>query len=349
MQAELRDALARIRELPADGADGPSGPALVGALRGSGLLARAGQLAHWPEDPAELLTILWAVGAENLSAGRLLEGHVNAVKLVRIYGDGASVARDLDQGLLFGVWGADGADPARIEGDTLRGAKLFASGADTVDRPVISVRMGDRPQLLLLRRDVLQGRLFPEEWQVSGMQATASGRCDLDGIALHMAEPLGQPGDYLTEPHFQGGVWRYAAVQAGAMGTLLRITADHLRTRGQDQAPLQAQRLRRMLTACETARLWVERAARAVEHPAAPPETADTAILARLIVADEAEALLTAMDQALGAASFARSHPADRMRRDLRFYLRQANPDGLSHSVMERILCDSQRRAAWGM
>ena len=115
-----------------------------------------------------------------------------------------------------------------------------------------------RSQLLLLRRDQLQGRLFPEEWAVSGMKATASGRCDLEGLAVGRY-PAGRAGHYQRKPHFHGGVWRYAA-QPGAMQALAAIAADQLQRRGRADAPLQAQGLRRMMTACETVRLWLQTA-----------------------------------------------------------------------------------------
>ncbi|WP_169053389.1 acyl-CoA dehydrogenase family protein [Falsirhodobacter xinxiangensis] len=321
-----------------------SGLALADALRAGGLLPECATLAHHAQDPARLMRALVAIGRANMSAGRIFEGHVNAVKLLHLFG---APLDDVRAGLLFGIWGADGPDPARIEGDRLRGAKLFASGADVLDRMIVTVRLDNQPQLLLLRRDQLEGRLFPKEWDVSGMKATASGRCNLEGLSLSEAVPLGTPGDYLTEPHFQGGVWRYAAVQLGAMQALTAITAAQLAKRGQQNAPLQSLRLRRMVTACETARLWLLQAARAVERPAATPADAEAAILARLVTADEATALMAAMDQALGAASFATAHPADRIRRDLTFYIRQANPDALGQSAMDRILSNSARMERW--
>ncbi|WP_265500759.1 acyl-CoA dehydrogenase family protein [Paracoccus beibuensis] len=344
MRPEIGRAVQLLQAAPADGPDGPTGATLVAALRNSGLLAACHDLAHLPDDPLDLLQALSAVGGISLSAGRLFEGHVNAVKLVRLYAgpDRTRLLQDVHAGALFGIWGADGSDGARLEGDRLRGTKLFASGADVVDRAIISVRVGDRPQLLLFTRDQLGGRLFPDEWSVTGMSATASGRCDVGGLDPAQAVPLGGPGDYLVEPYFQGGVWRYAAVQMGAMETLTWIAARQLQAREQVASPLQSLRLRRMLTACETSRLWLERAAIATETPGAPPSAADTAILARLVVADEAKSLLAALDDALGAASFLRTHPAERIRRDLSFYLRQANPDGLSQGVMERMVASGR-------
>ncbi|WP_294927935.1 acyl-CoA dehydrogenase family protein [uncultured Paracoccus sp.] len=335
-------AAALIARAPQGGEDGPSGPALAAALRESGLLEACAWLAHHPPDPLALLDALQTVGRASLSAGRIFEGHVNAVKLLRLHGGPLE-----GQGLLHGIWGADGRDPVRIENGILRGQKLFASGADVLDRIIVTARDADGLRLLLFSRAQLQGRLFPQEWQVSGMKATASGRCDLDGLALADAVPLGPPDAWLAEPHFHGGVWRYGAVQLGAMRALTAIAADQLQARGQADAPLQAARLHRMVGACETARLWLEQAARAVERPEATAADAEAAILARLRTTDEAATLMAAVDQALGAASFATAHPADRIRRDLSLYLRQANPDGLMMGALGRILADPDLRQRW--
>lgn len=323
-----------VAEAPCDGNDGPSGGALAAALRQGGLLDANLSVC-------ELFDTLVALGRANLSAGRIFEGHVNAIKLLHLYGSG-----ERPSGLL-GIWGADGPDPVRIEGGTIRGQKFFASGADVLDHVIVTAKAEEQLQLLLFSRDQLQGRLFPGEWQVSGMQATASGRCNLDGLSTGEAVWIGGPGDYLIEPHFQGGVWRYAAVQLGAMRALTAITVEQLERRQQQAAPLQAMRLRRMVTACETARLWLWQAAFAVERPEASPEDAEASILARLLTAEEAVSLMNAMDQALGAASFSTSHPADRIRRDLSFYIRQANPDGLALGAMSRILETSFLRKRW--
>ncbi|QEU08550.1 acyl-CoA dehydrogenase family protein [Paracoccus yeei] len=342
---QIDDAGRLLASAPPDGEDGPSGPTLVAALRDSGLLAACDTLAHHPADPRVLMRALVTVGRASLSAGRLFEGHVNAVKLLRLHG---GPTEGIAQGDLLGVWGADGPDPAHIRNGVLHGQKLFASGADVLDRVIVAVKHPDgRPQLVLLRRDQLQGRLFPQEWAVSGMKATASGRCDLEGLAVGDAILLGGPGDYQREPHFQGGVWRYAAVQLGAMQALAAIAADQLQRRGRADAPLQAQRLRRMMTACETVRLWLENAACAVERPSATAEDAETAILARLVTAEAAVAVMNDVDQALGAASFATAHPVDRIRRDLSFYIRQADPDGLGHAATERILANPALRQRW--
>lgn len=350
---------AEIRRLAPPGPAEPAMAPMVEAMRSGGLLAACSPrecggrgLAHHPQEPEEAVETMAAVGAADLSAARLFEGHVNAVKLVVLYG-GAERPRwlaDVTAGRLFGVWGAEGRDPVRLANGRLEGQKLYASGSDVVERPIVTARDEDgRQRLIVLDADRLDGRLHPGEWSTTGMRATASGRCDLDGVPVAPQDMLGDPDVYLAEPHFRGGVWRYAAAHLGAMRAMTRETSAALAARGQDDAPLQVERLRRMVMACETGRLWILRAATEVERPGARPEAAAVAILARLAVAHEARALIAAMDDALGAASFATAHPVERRRRDLTFYLRQAAPDAMGQAALDMLRGDACRARAWNL
>lgn len=352
----IAEAAAEIARLSPPGREPPMRPQIE-VLRRSGLLAACAPrevggrgLAHHPERPEDLLDALAAIGGANLSAGRLFEGHVNAVKLIVLYGGAQADAwlRDVGEGRLFGVWGADGPDPVRLRAGRLQGQKLYASGADVLDRAIVTARdEAGRQRLLLLYTERLAGRLHPGEWSATGMRSTASGRCDLRGLQVDPEQVFGPPGAYEVEPHFRGGVWRYAAVQLGAMREMTRAASAQLEARDQSAAPLQALRLRRMVMACETSRLWLSRAAAEVERPGAAPETAAVSILARLVVADEARALIAAMDDALGAASFATSHAVERRRRDLALYLRQAAPDAMGDAALDMLRGDPCLARQW--
>jgi alkylation response protein AidB-like acyl-CoA dehydrogenase len=365
----LSDQVARceaaLATVSSPGAVEPSARPMVEEMRRAGLLAACipvdhggAGLAHYPIEPDDLLCALVAIGRANLSAGRLFEGHVNAAKLIALYAappDRSRLFQAVRDGALLGIWGADGRHKVRLDRSRtgvvrLSGEKLFASGAGVVGVAIVTASdQDDRPVLVALPAESLKDRLFPAEWSVSGMKATASGRCDLEGYESEGAVVLGRAGDYLKEPHFEGGVWRYAAVQLGGMYGLTRAAGDHLRARDHAGAPLQSMRLRHMVTACGTARLWLAAAAAEVEHRGAGPEAVQTAVLARLKVAQEASGLIALVDEALGAASFATSHPAERVRRDLQFYMRQANPDGMGQNAMERILADPEQRRHWGL
>lgn len=300
---------------------------------GAGLCWQAGAVADG-------LDVLRVLGRANLAVARLFEGHVNAVKLVMLYGTPktqARVARAVRAGALMGVWGADGARPVavRAEGDLLRleGAKRFASGLGLVSLAVLSASDDDGASRLVVVPADDSGRGDASAWQVSGMRATASGDFEASGLVLDGDAMLGGPDDFHREPHFHGGVWRYAAAQLGGIEALVEAMRADLSARGRLSDPHQAARFARGAMACETARLWVREAALTVEAPGARPESATRSVLARLAVERAALETMTDMDRALGTASHFTDHPVERIRRDLAFYLRQAAPDQALHAA----------------
>lgn len=314
----------------------------IAELRGAGLLraplavAAGGSGLCWQTGAvAEGVDVLRVLGRANLAVARLFEGHVNAVKLVMLYGTAsvqAKIAMAVRKGALMGVWGADGPRPVtvRISGDRLLldGGKRFASGLGLVSLAVLSAVDPDGANRLVVAPADDPARADSSSWRVSGMRGTASGDFDASGLVLALDAALGGPNAYHLEPHFQGGVWRYAAAQLGGLEALVEAMRHDLATRGRLAEPQQAARFARGVMACETARLWVHAAALAVESPGADPATATQSVLARLVVERAAGETMAEVDRALGAASYFTDHPVERLRRDLAFYLRQAAPDG---------------------
>lgn len=225
-------------------------------------------------DPVWQATLLRRIGRASLSVGRLAEGHMNALRLVAIYGLPEQVrrhTRTAKAGAVYGVWGADATPPVTVARETggrlyLKGGKRFASGLGTVSHAVITAQGEDGLRLAIAEVGGLgDGRADASAWEVSGMRATASGTYDFEGVT---AEALGGAGDYLREPYFQGGVWRYAAVQTGGLEAL----AEEVRRAvcGFDPASeAQLHRVARIAALAHRARLMVEDAARQVEGPGA--------------------------------------------------------------------------------
>ncbi|MBP0614425.1 acyl-CoA dehydrogenase family protein [Jiella mangrovi] len=286
-----------------------------------------------------MLEQLRAAGATNLNLGRLLEGHANAVQLVRLYGDTgqhALLEEMLETDAILGVWGADGTPPASVEtgdgSDRLQGAKRYASGLGMVAHAVVPIAGdGGVLQLYLLPVDD-PARQDLSAWTVSGMHASASGRYSFEGIAIEERMRLGEPGVYKTEPFFEGGIWRCAAVHLGGLETILALTARQLEASGRLDHPLQTERLGQAILAARTARLWVEDAARRIEAPKSG-ETVQHAVAAasytRLQVEASALKVMETARRAVGLSSFETDHPLEAAIADLSVYLRQANPDAL--------------------
>ncbi len=277
---------------------------------------------------------LRALGRANLSVARLFEGHMNAVKLVMLYGSPAmrrEIALAIGKGLLLGVWGADDlAAPLSFarRGAHLRlgGAKRFASGLGLVGRAVVTAASDEGARMLLVPTTEAQ-RCDQQVWRMAGMRATRSGRYDFEGVELPAASLLGEPGDYLREPHFEGGIWRYCAAHLGGAEALYEAMREALVARERADDPHQQRRIVEAASAIETARLWLVRAASEVEADGAQPAKATLSLLAREITEASCRTVIETVERALGMAAHEEGTGVERMRRELALFLCQAAPD----------------------
>ncbi|MET0971588.1 MAG: acyl-CoA dehydrogenase family protein [Tardiphaga sp.] len=281
----------------------------------------------------ELCTVLRMLGAADLSIARLFEGHLNAIGLVCRYGTESQVrdlARSVAAGALSAVWGADDAQGLKIvpgaDGDILQGRKVLASGAGFVTRPLLTAEGANGQQLVLL--DLEAG--YPHDisgWQAQGMRATATGSVDFTGRAVTARELVGSPGQYMQQPHFSGGAWRFCAAHLGATERLVDLFRDHLAASGRGEDAYQTERLAICFSNAKTARFWVEDAARRLAL-----ETDVDAIVAvtnctRMVVERCALTVMETVQRGVGLRALVRPHDVERICRDLATYLRQPAPD----------------------
>ena len=270
-------------------------------------------------DPVALARTLVAIAEANLPAARLAEGHVNALRLVRLLGGTVRPG-------LHGVWGADAGAPCGADADGLTGTKRYASGLGTVRRALVTVGRDEGTRLALVDAGN-PARRRPARWDMLGMRATRSGEFVLDGLG---AEWLGGPGDYFREPHFLGGVWRIAALQLGGTLGLLGAARDALAAAGRLEADAQVARLGPLVARAMAASGLVERAAEVADGPAgiADPERAVALSLhARLLTEDLAQDAVAATERSVGLAHFDAAADTGRIARDLATYCRQAARD----------------------
>ena len=288
--------------------------------------------------PALLRTLL-RVGAADLSAGRILEGHVNAVQLAFLHGSTAqrrTLAADVRSGAVAGVWNAEAPPAHALTLDRtplpgapgrLAGGKIHCSGLGIVTRPVVTARTPDGAVWMLAPRLTEAPPHDLSGWTVRGMRASATGVIDLDGREVGVEDVVGGPGDYYRAPHFRGGAWRFAAVQAGALLRLASLMRQDLVARRRDGDPHQRARVGAVTLAAETAELWVTRAAALSAEPDAGEAFEAYVNLARTAVERACVDAMREIDRALGLAAFTRPHPVERVARDLATYLRQPFPD----------------------
>lgn len=306
---------------------------LIGALLRTGDAARDAR----PDvlDTIEAVRILRILGGANLSLGRLFEGHLNAVQLVRLYGtprQNARVAQATAGGALLGVWGADGPEPLRLEHDRVRGAKRYASGLGLVTLALVPATLADGSTQLLLLDANDPARADASSWSMRGMRATRSGDYDFSGLPAGAEARVGAPDDYKREPWFVGGIWRCAAAQLGAVERIAAEIARDLGERKRLDHPLQMERVGRAIAAARTARLWVEDAAVRVDSASDVTRAVAVSAFSRLQTEAAGMAVIDLAERAVGLTGFAAGHPLERVSRDLSVYLRQANPDALMQS-----------------
>ncbi|UFN46899.1 acyl-CoA/acyl-ACP dehydrogenase [Roseomonas sp. OT10] len=336
----LREALPAIaaRAAALDAEDGQLPVEDVEALAAAGVLtaplpAELGGLG-WGTEPQggdAAFAALRLVGRASLPLGRLYEGHMNTLRLVLRHGTAAQRGAAADaarDGMLFGVWNTESPTVSlRIEAGVLRGGKILCSGVGLVERALVTARMdGQGPQQMLLvplPRGTARADLAT--WTPAGMRASATGRIDLDGIAVTPAMRLGEPDAYLGQPDFSAGAWRFLAVQLGGLEAVAEALRQHLRRTGRGGDPHQAARLGGVLAAAETARLWVREAARLAE--AGREEAVAYVNLARGAVERAALEVMEAATRSVGLQGLMRPNPLERLLRDLGTYLRQPAPD----------------------
>ena len=313
----------------------------------SPLPTELGGLGLWePQQGERLCQILRALGGADLSIARLYEGHLNAVGLVCRYGSREQIERlasDVRAGALSAVWGADDAEGLSIvsgEGaDVLKGRKILASGAGFVTRPLVTAKGPLGQQMCLI--DLEPGYAHDiAGWQAQGMRATATGIVSFTGRPVNGREIVGGPGDFMRQPHFSGGAWRFCAAHVGATERLVDLFRDHLRVSGRGGDAYQLERLAGCVADATTARFWVEDAAKRLAMDVRSEGIVAFVNLTRMVVERSALNVIERVQKGIGLRAFVRPNNVDRICRDLTTYLRQPVPD-LAMSDGARFFLDS--------
>lgn len=280
----------------------------------------------------DLATLLILAGQGNLSVGRILEAHINAMHLLLRYGTPAQIAAARD-GSLFGLWVTDPPDGGlRMDrfGDriTLSGGKQFCSGAGHTGGALVTARDRDGATRMLILRMGNGETVSPLPSPLSGMRAAVTGAVEFIGCESSVDAVLGEPGDYLREPDFSAGAWRGSAVALGGLIALLDHAVPQLQASGRLESGHAQARIGEALIARETARFWVRSAARIAEDPTADTgHRVATAGLARIAVETACLDAMRLVQRSVGLSAFRQDTPIERICRDLATYLRQPAPD----------------------
>lgn len=319
--------------------------AAIDRLRAAGILSAtlpeaAGGLGLGEPRRSDLLKrLLVRIGRCDQILGRLYEGHVNAHLLAFRFGDEETrgrVAADTREGHLFGVWNTE-PSPGGVEIDSgsgvLRGRKIYASGAGFVTRPLVTASAKGRGQMLITPLEEGE-RADLSGWRARGMRASATGQVSFDGYPLDRAIRVGKPDDYVEQPFFSAGAWRFLAVHLGGIEAVHLAHKAHLVRLSRHEDPHQLVRLGQSAIAVETARAFVGHAC-SLANGTGSADARSTIAYVNLARAAVERAGLDAIELAqrsVGLASMIENHPLERVTRDLATYLRQPGPD---HALTE--------------
>jgi alkylation response protein AidB-like acyl-CoA dehydrogenase len=301
-------------------------------------LRRLGVVGKPPLQSVEvgrLLRVLAAIGRGNLSVGRIFEGHVNALLLIRWFGTPSQrkhFETSATGGALFGVWNTDLSDnPVRMENSVIRGAKSFASGADGLTYAVVTARAEGRQMLIVPAQDLSTDR---DWWKPLGMRASGSHVVSFNN-PVDPDHILGTPDDYVREPFFSAGIIRCAAVHVGGAHAVFDAALEHMQRTRRANDPHQQHRLGQMATEVAGCYAWLDYAATSWARIDRLPAATLIACMnaARGAIERAALNVMELAERSVGVAGMMAPHPLERLMRDLRTYLRQPNPDGALASV----------------
>jgi alkylation response protein AidB-like acyl-CoA dehydrogenase len=275
-------------------------------------------------DTLERWSVLAGLGAGDLSAAKIAEAHLDALAILHEAG-----VDDEPDGV-WGVYAAEGpdvrvsAETAGADGDddaawTLTGTKPWCSGAERLDRALVTADTPDGRRLFAIDLHHPGVSTKPGPWVSRGLAEVTSSSITLDGVP---GRPVGATGWYLSRPGFAwGGIGVAACWYGGAVGVARRIWAAAGR-REPDQVAL-------VLLGTTDLRLAAARAVladAAADVDAGRADGEDGVLLAervRGVVAEAAEAVLSAAAHGLGPAPLATEEDHARRVADLQIYLRQ--------------------------
>jgi hypothetical protein len=277
-----------------------------------------------------LIEALLAVGRTDVPLARLVEGHVDALRIL----DQAGQVPTGDG--LYGVWASRSRRTGVAATPTASGWRLdgwlrFASGAGLLDRALVPVWLDDEHHRLI----DLDVRALPVDetaWVTSAMEVSRSHTVRLDSVPVAEDAAVGPLDFYLDRPAFFPGGVGVAACWAGGAARIADLLLDrspqswpeHVRGR---LGVVRVQLVCAAAVVRSTARL-LDELSPGSGSTAAPVEWQAIATEARAATASAVTAVLEQARRIGGAAGFAHDEDFSRAHHDLDLYVLQQNSDG---------------------
>jgi alkylation response protein AidB-like acyl-CoA dehydrogenase len=169
---------------------------------------------------ADRLRSLMEFARRDLSLGRIIEAHTDAVAILAE--SGRQAARKL-----YGVWASDGpqsrltATPLTRGGWRIEGVKQYCSGASLVDAALVTAHAENGLVLLDVPMNMPGISLLPSTWVTSALSDTTTGPVSFDAVDLPSEATVGGPNWYLQRAGFWHGALGPAACWAGGARFLI--------------------------------------------------------------------------------------------------------------------------------
>jgi alkylation response protein AidB-like acyl-CoA dehydrogenase len=173
--------------------------------------------------------VLASCAAEDLSFGRLVEGHVDALAILA-----EAHVQPLGQDLSYGVWAAR-SDTSKMvaepdnQGWRLSGTKEFCSGSQMLDRALVTAETPQGYQLFDIAPNDDAVTVHPHSWAAVGMADSKSDTLTFDHLYVPPDRVVGSPGFYTERPGFWFGAVGVAACWYGGAVGLVNHLLDGLK------------------------------------------------------------------------------------------------------------------------
>jgi alkylation response protein AidB-like acyl-CoA dehydrogenase len=263
----------------------------------------------------------WAT--RDLSLGRLVEGHVDALAIL------AEAGKIVDSGAVYGVWAArqsvGGTTAVRVaEGWHLEGTKAFCSGSTRIDRALVTAECEDGYRLFDISVAENVKGAHAGSWPAVGMADSLSETLEFGGPPVPTSRAIGPPNFYLERPGFWFGATGVAACWYGGARGLVH---DVLRSIGPHPSEPVMVELGHAVAHIDLMRRAIDSSAREIDDD--PRDRADDAkrraFVIRHAVHHAAQEVLVHAAAAGGARPFCLNSEQAQRVADLYVYLAQYN------------------------
>jgi alkylation response protein AidB-like acyl-CoA dehydrogenase len=289
----------------------------------------------------ERFKVLAEWSARDLSLGRLIEGHADALSILAEAGLPPRGSRDS-----YGVWaaraGRGGTVATPVSGGwLLSGVKPYCSGGDRLDRALVPADAPDGYRLFDISVAEQAMTVTPESWVAVGMADSDSETLTFGGPTLPESAAVGGPDFYLRRPGFWAGAVGVAACWYGGANGLVDALLAGLGPDAWEHALADAGRAVAIVAGLAA---YLEQAADAIDADPFDDRHGGhrRALSVRQVVHDGCLQVHTLVAAAGGAGPLCHDRAQARRAADLFVYLAQHH-GGADAAALGRIALEEQR------